>query len=175
MQTRKVKDIPDADWGHTPDLQEWIDKSIEERIRQSADMKAQTKTVAKNDIFKTLKPLNTNYTSEFELAKHQVLTDIGVNDNLIVATLANGELTISFSDNRILIEPHQGGMVVDYHTFGFHTLLEITSYIPKNEALHSCIFAFACDNEVFEYLIQPMGAVTLSFKLSFTPHGEAHA
>ena len=31
------------------------------------------------------------------------------------------------------------------------------------------------NDEVFEYLIQPMGAVTLSFKLSFTPHGEAHA
>ena len=60
-----------------------------------------------------------------------MLKDIGVNDNLIVVSLSTGDLVIDFSDPEISIEPHEGGLIVNYHEFGVHTLTDLTSYIPN--------------------------------------------
>ena len=174
MKTKKSHEIPDYEWGQTPDLQEWIDKSLAERFKQAAEMEKMS-PVSEVPLFNTLKPINLNYNSQFNEAKYQVLNDIGVNGNLITASLAKGDLTIDFKDDRVLIEPHANGEVIGFHNFGYHTLVDLSSYIPTNENLLSCIFVFACDNQVFEYLILPRGAQTLGFTLLYTPHGEDHA
>ena len=163
MQTKKSHEIPDEDWRGAPDLQDWIDKSIEKRKAQLAQKKAHV-----NEIPTTLKPANQNYIEHFQKAKFQVLRDIGVElGNSIVVELANGVLTIKFLDPKITIEPHKGGMVLDFHTFKHHILQDLTSYVPTVDGITSCIFVFTCDNESFEYLINQNGADSLAFTLNF--------
>ncbi len=186
MQTKKSHEIPDIQWGQTPDLQEWIERSMAERKRQQAIMtlKIDAEPVKKQHptspamfpspgIFQSFKPNNKDFGDQFRKAKHSVLKDIGVNDNLIVVSLSTGDLIIDFSDPEISIEPHEGGLIVNYHEFGVHTLTDLTSYIPNNDTgLQSCIFCFVCNNRTFEYLIQPtMATRSLDFQLTFQEHG----
>lgn len=173
MKTKKSHEIPDAQWGQTPNLQEWIKESKAERDRQKFTMKVKTNPVLESslpNIFKTFKPNNEDYKDEFSKAKHRVVHDIGVNDNLIVASLTRGDLVIKFNDPTIFIEPHEGGMVVSYHQFtGIHTLTDLSSFVPNDHSgLESCIFSFVCNNRSFEYLIQPTVATrSLDFQLTF--------
>ena len=181
MQTKKSHEIPEAQWGQTPNLQEWIKESKAERDRQQAEMKVtmdlgglKTTTVSTvPDIFKSLKPNNQDFRIHFSKAQHKVLTDIGVNGNMIVVGLSDGDLVVEFTDPAITIEPHENGMIVDYHQFGVaHTLTDVTSYIPSNSGLRSCLFAFICNNRTFEYVIQPSAsAQSLDFFLTFQEHG----
>ena len=167
---RKSHEIPDMEWGQAPNLQEWIDKSMEERKAQQKNAFNTTK-----NIFSSLRPTNPDYLAEFNRAKGGTLQDIGVSDGVIWASMAHGDLLIDFVSKKMLIEPHEDGMVIGFHRFDNETLKDITSYIPSVAGLTSCIFAFACENKIFEYLIQPQGADTLLFTLKFIPHGEPHA
>ena len=128
MQTKKSHEIPDEDWRGAPDLQDWIDKSIEKRKDQLAQ-KARV-----NETHTTLKPTNQNYFEHFQKAKFQVLRDIGVKGNSIVAELANGVMSIEFLDPKVTIEPHKGGMVLDFHTFKHHILQDLTSFVQIGRA-----------------------------------------
>jgi hypothetical protein len=184
MQTKKSHEIPDIQWGQTPDLQQWIEASKAERERQQSAMRIDAKPEKKKSptssaifpvtgIFQSFKPNNKDFGDQFRKAKHSVLKDIGVNDNMIVVSLSTGDLVIDFSDPEISIEPYEGGLIVNYHEFGVHTLTDLISYVSNNDTgLQSCIFWFVCNNRTFEYLIQPtMATRSLDFQLTFQEHG----
>lgn len=175
MQTKKSHEIPDIQWGQTPDLQEWIEASKAERERQQSAMRLKEtlpapKAFQIKTIFDTFKSNNEDCRDQIAKAKHKVLYDIGVNEHMIVVSLDGGDLVVDFDDPTIFIEPHENGMVVAYHEFtGTHTLTDLSAGVQNYSAgLMSCFFSFVCNNRSFEYLIQPTVATrSLDFQLTF--------
>lgn len=176
MQTKKSHEIPEYEWGQTPDLQDWINKALETREAEKKKIDGYNHDTKILDIFSTFKPANFDYKEQFAKAKYKVLRDIGVNDNLIVAGLDVGDLVVEFNDSAISIDPHDNGGIVDYHEFEYHTLLDLSVYTPTSAGLQSCLFNFVCNNRTFEFLIRPsLSARTLEFNLTFHPLGVTYA
>lgn len=164
---RRTKDIPDAEWG------DQVPAAIDEWAEQAEEMrKAKPPAVS---IFDTFRP-STDWIDSFNKARHQTLQDIGIVGNKLIATLANGWLTVRFFED-VRIEPHAHGAILDYHMFTHHTLDSLHSLIPKHDGISSCILVFGCNNGgfTFEYLITPQACSSLAFEMFFTPLGESNA
>lgn len=165
----KTKDILDAEW------EEKRAAAIDEWARAAAEMrkKPMVKLPASFDTFKP----SADWVDSFTKARHQVVQDIGIVGNKLIATLANGWLTVSFFDD-VRIEPHCNGRILDYHFFsGIQTLDNVHSYIPTVDGITSCLLVFGCNNNIFtfEYLITPQAGHSLAFEMMFTPLGERYA
>ncbi len=171
---RKTKDIPDAEWGDVPTVDKWAEAAKDMR-RELGKPVTINPTPKRHPIFDTFKP-SSDWTRSFNKARHQIVQDIGIAGNKLIATLNNGWLTVRFFED-VRIEPHSNGMVLDYHTFNYQTLDSLHSYIPQDGGLSSCIFVFGCNNGgfTFEYLITPDGCSSLAFEMTFLPLGETHA
>jgi hypothetical protein len=166
---RKTKDIPDADWG------DQVPAAIDEWARWASEMRNKTQAKPTVSIFDTFRP-STDWIDSFNKARHQTLQDIGIVGNKLIATLANGWLTVRFFED-VRIEPHAHGAILDYHMFTHHTLDSLHSLIPKHDGISSCILVFGCNNGgfTFEYLITPQASSSLAFEMFFTPLGESNA
>jgi hypothetical protein len=156
----------DEDFGSTPDLAKWISGAND--IRQQQAVKFDTGV---KNIFETVKPTNAMFMDEFNNAKDDLIQDIGVDGPSIWVTLMRGELVFKFVDPRVVISPHENGKVIDYHAYNLEKLKEVTSYIPNNKVLHSCILVMCCENKNFEFLVEPMKATTLAFEMTYQPFG----
>lgn len=170
MKKRKTKDIPDAEWGDE------VPAAIDEWSRRASEMRNKTQVKLPTAVFDTFKP-STDWVNSFNKARHQVVQDIGVVGNKLIATLANGWLTVRFFDD-VQIEPHCNGRILNYHMFnGIQTLDTVHSYIPTTNGITSCLLVFGCNNDVFtfEYLITPQAGHSLAFEMMFTPLGEHYA
>lgn len=181
MQTKKSKDIPDHEWGNTPDLNEWVKKAQNAR---ADEIKAKVIPRTKIDTSKidavTIKavepsdfrPANQNFAEHFNLARGLQIHDIGVNDNCIFVSLLGGMLSIDFVDKTLEIQPHKDGKIIDYHLAIPEALSEVFVYKPTPESgIQSCIFVVKGDNNTYEYLVTPRhNSLTYSFHLEFEAH-----
>lgn len=142
----------------------------------TSEMKKKTQVKQLPPIFDTFKP-SLDWVNSFNKARHQVVQDIGVVGNQLIATLAGGWLTVKFFDD-VRIEPHCNGRILEYHLFnGIQTLDNVHSYIPTVDGITSCLLVFGCNNGIFtfEYLITPQAGQSLAFEMMFTPLGEHYA
>ena len=176
MQTEKSKDIPDHEWGNTPDLNEWVKKAQSARadeIKAKIIPPPKTDTSAMRTVEPSdFRPANQNFAEHFNLARGLKIHDIGVNDNCIFVGLHGGMLSIDFVDKTLDIQPHREGRIIDYHTPMPEALSEVFVYKPTPESgLYACIFVVKGENQTYEYLITPStSSLTYSFHLEFEAH-----
>lgn len=162
----------DEEYGSAPDLSAWISGAKDIRMQQAVEFDSGVKNPkAVKSIFESMVPYNPEFRGQFARARGDLIQDIGIDGVTIWVTLVTGELVFKFADPRVVISPHKDGKVIPYHEYNLEKLNEVTSYIPNNQALHSCILALLCENRSFEFLIEPMGAQTLSFEMTYQPFG----
>ena len=159
-----------------PVLGDQVSATVDEWAKQAVQMRDKKLVKLLPSIYETFRP-SLNWIDSFDKARYQVVQDIGIVGNKLIATLANGWLTISFFED-VRIEPHCRGRILNYHMFnGIQTLDHLHSYIPTNDGITHCLLVFGCNNNVytFEYLITPQAGNSLAFEMTFTPLGEQHA
>lgn len=177
MKTKMSKDIPEDEWGNTPPLEKWFEEAQKARadIRAKEQLRMKEQLIKKPLInstidFDSCRPTNPDHAEHFSLAKGLQIVDVGVLDGSISVRLLGGELSIEFVDEKLEIEPHANGQVIDYHIIVPQKLNEVFVYKPNPDTgITSCIFVIRGENKDFEYLLTPtIGTLTFSFHLLFS-------
>ena len=176
MQTKMSKDIPENEWNNAPTIDEWMAEAQKVRSTPRPQEPFKIKTVNPNLVktatidFDSCRPINPDHAEHFSLAKGLQIVDVGVLDGSISVRLLGGELSIEFVDEKLEIEPHANGQVIDYHIIVPQKLKEVFVYKPNPDTgITSCIFVIRGENKDFEYLLTPtIGTLTFSFDLLFS-------